>query len=231
MHDRSQYRSDNCSVARTLSIVGERWTLLVLREAFYGVRRFDVLQHHLGIARNVLTARLQTLVDHQLLTREPYQELGSRERFEYRLTERGRDLFPALVALMQWGDRYLADHDGPPVVIQHRDCGAGVHIDLHCEAGHTALGALDTMPTPGPGAHLANTPEERRSPSPSRELERGHTYDVELEQLGGRAVLLDGKPVTAEPHGQALRFHLDLPEAAAHEVTIAPATTAPARPG
>ncbi|MQA79559.1 MAG: transcriptional regulator [Streptosporangiales bacterium] len=154
MHQRSRYRSDNCSIGRTLTVVGERWTLLILREAFYGVRRFEDLQRNLGVARNVLAVRLQTLVEHDLLVRHPYRKTGHRERFEYRLTEKGRDLFPALVALMQWGDRYLADDSGPAVVVTHQDCGAVVSAELTCEAGHGGLSARDTEPRPGPGAVL-----------------------------------------------------------------------------
>lgn len=140
-----------CSVARTLAVVGERWTMLVLREAFYGVRRFDDFQRHLGVARNVLTARLATLVDHGLLVRTPYHEPGRRRRDEYRLTPAGQELLPAIIALMQWGDAHLADAAGPPVTVAHRGCGAPVHAELVCAAGHGALTARDTAPGPGPG--------------------------------------------------------------------------------
>lgn len=152
MIERSRYAADNCGVARTLAVVGERWTLLVMREVFYGLRRFEDIQHTLGVARNVLTARLQTLVDHDLLVRRPYKNPGSRERHEYRLTQRGLDLYPALVALMEWGDRYLGDPEGPPVLLEHRDCGARLHVDVVCDAGHTGLTARDSQPTVGPGA-------------------------------------------------------------------------------
>ncbi|MDI2125642.1 winged helix-turn-helix transcriptional regulator [Yinghuangia seranimata] len=158
--DRTRYASDNCSVGRTLAVVGERWTFLVLREAFYGQRRFEDIQSTLGVARNVLAARLQTLVEHGLLVRRPYREPGKRERFEYRLTDRGTDLFPALVALMEWGDKHLPDEAGPPVALEHRDCGARLHVELVCEAGHRGDGALggltarDATPVPGPGARL-----------------------------------------------------------------------------
>jgi DNA-binding HxlR family transcriptional regulator len=154
--DRDAFSADNCSVARTLQVVGERWTMLVLREAFYGVRRFDDIQRGTGAPRNVLTERLKTLVHHGLLERVPYQEPGVRRRFEYVLTGRGRELLPALVALMQWGDRHLADPDGPPVVLRHRDCGALVHAVLACDAGHTRLTARDTRPELGPGARAAS---------------------------------------------------------------------------
>src|SRR5947209_433167 len=103
----------HCSVARTLDVVGERWSLLVLRDAFNGVRRFEDFAARLPIARNVLTNRLQTLVAHGVLERLPYQEHPP--RYEYRLTPKGRDLYPVIIALLQWGDRYLAGEDGPPI--------------------------------------------------------------------------------------------------------------------
>ena len=153
--DRFRYRADNCSIRRTLDIVGEKWTMLVLREAFYGVRRFADFHRALGCARNVLSARLKTLVDEGLLTRVPYREPGSRPRDEYRLTQKGLELFPAVVALMEWGDRWTADPEGPPVEVRHRDCGERVAVDLRCEAGHGGLTARDTEPVPGAGAKAA----------------------------------------------------------------------------
>lgn len=154
MNDRASYSAENCSVARTLAVVGEKWTLLLLREAFYGVRRFADFQANLGIARNLLATRLSTLVDHGILRRTAYQEPGSRPRQEYRLTDKGRDLFPALVALLQWGDAYLADPAGPAVVIQHQDCDQPVRAILRCAAGHP-LTARDAQAIPGPGARHA----------------------------------------------------------------------------
>jgi DNA-binding HxlR family transcriptional regulator len=150
--DRAAFSAQNCSVARTLSVVGEKWTLLVLREAFYGVRRFSDFQANLGIARNLLTARLTTLVDHGILDRQAYQEPNSRARQEYRLTPKGRDLLPAIIALMQWGDTYLADDIGPAVIIEHNECGGPVHTELRCAHDHGPLTARQTHPIPGPGA-------------------------------------------------------------------------------
>ena len=150
--DRSEYTFDNCSIARTLEVIGERWTLLVLREAFYGVRRFDAIQRGTGAPRNVLTARLKTLVENGVLDRVPYREAGSRQRYEYKLTPRGLELLPGIIALMQWGDRYLADPDGAPVVVQHRGCGEPVSAVLACAAGHSGLTARETEPAAGPGA-------------------------------------------------------------------------------
>ena len=134
-----------CSVAGTLAVVGEKWSLLVLREAFFGVRRFADFQRLLGAPKAVLSDRLATLVEQGVLTRVPYQAEGERQRHEYRLTTKGRDLYPTLVALMQWGDRYLSDGP-PPLELQHRDCGAAVHLELACEAGHRVAGPREVRP-------------------------------------------------------------------------------------
>jgi DNA-binding HxlR family transcriptional regulator len=134
-----------CSVAGTLAVVGEKWSLLVLREAFFGVRRFADFQRLLGAPKAVLSDRLATLVDQGILARVPYQAEGERQRHEYRLTTKCRDLYPTLVALMQWGDAHLSDGP-PPLELQHRDCGAEVHLELHCEAGHEVAGARDVRP-------------------------------------------------------------------------------------
>jgi DNA-binding HxlR family transcriptional regulator len=117
-------RSDDheltCSIARTLQLIGDRWTILILRDAFRGVRRFDGFAEDLGIARNLLADRLARLVEHGILEKVPYNERP--RRYEYRLTERGLDLSPALVAFMRWGDKHLVE-DEPPVVLVHRSCG------------------------------------------------------------------------------------------------------------
>lgn len=165
MHpDRFRYSASNCSIARTLGVVGEKWTLLVLREAFYGVRRFDDFHTVLGCARNLLAARLKTLVAQGLMERAEYTDERGRGRHEYRLTDKGRDLFPAVVALMQWGDRWTADDSGPAVTLLHRDCGEPVTIELTCGAGHVELGARDITPVPGPGA-IAVTDGQRPHPA------------------------------------------------------------------
>jgi DNA-binding HxlR family transcriptional regulator len=141
--DRSQ-----CSVAGTLAVVGEKWSLLVIREAFLGVRRFADFQRILGAPRAVLTERLTTLVDEGILRRVPYQPEGERQRHEYRLTEKGLDLYPALVALMQWGDRYVGEPGVVPLQLTHRDCGSPVHVELACEAGHRVAGPRAVRPVP-----------------------------------------------------------------------------------
>lgn len=153
--DRFRYSAENCSIGRTLDIVGEKWTFLVLREAFFGVRRFDDFHRALGCARNLLSARLRTLVEQGILSKTPYHELGHRVRFEYRLTDKGFELFPALVALMRWGDRWTTDAAGPPVDVLHRDCGRPVSVQLSCADGHGHLSARDTEAIPGPGAKRA----------------------------------------------------------------------------
>jgi DNA-binding HxlR family transcriptional regulator len=150
--DRFDYSSENCSIRRTLEIVGERWTLLVLREAFFGVRRFEDLVRVLGCPRDVLSTRLKTLVDEGLLRRCPYRQPGRRARYEYRLTQKGRDLFPALLALLQWGDRWTADPSGPAVELVHRDCGAPLTMTMGCEHAHAPLTVRDVAARPGPGA-------------------------------------------------------------------------------
>lgn len=123
----------------------------MLRDIFSGLRRFDDLQRHLGIARNVLTARLQQLVERGVLAKVPYREPGQRERSEYRLTDMGRDLYPVLAALIAFGDKHLAGDAGPPVLLQHRDCGAAVSVHMTCGNGHTLDSVRDVQPRRGPG--------------------------------------------------------------------------------
>ena len=139
---------ENCTIARAMEVLGERWTLVVLREVFNGVRRFDDMRVRTGIPRQVLTNRLAMLVERGVLRREPYREPGSRPRHEYRLTEMGLD-----VAVLGWGDRYLADPEGSPLSVAHRDCGAEVRVELRCAEGHEITEARDVLPRPGPGAH------------------------------------------------------------------------------
>src|SRR5262245_25185210 len=103
---------DNCTIARAMAVLGEKWTLVVLREVCTGIRRFEDMRVRTGIPRQVLTNRLAGLVEHGILRRVPYQEEGSRVRHEYRLTDKGFDLYPVLVAVREWGDRYLADPAG-----------------------------------------------------------------------------------------------------------------------
>ena len=156
--DRFRYSAENCSIRRTLDIVGERWTLLVLREAFYGVRRFADFHRALGCAKNLLSARLKTLVEEGILERERYRDPGARARDEYRLTEKGLELFSRARRPDAMGRRYAADSAGPPVELAHSGCGATVGVELRCSAGHRPLSAHDTAAIPGPGAKPAAEP-------------------------------------------------------------------------
>jgi DNA-binding HxlR family transcriptional regulator len=132
---RGSWEADQCSIAKTLDVVSTRSAFLILREAFYGTARFDDFAHRVGLSPAVTAARLRSLVEHGLLEHEDYQEPGERSRRGYRLTAKGADLFPVLVSLMQWGDRWLADRGGP-VKLRHRDCGQLVDVHLTCRDGH-----------------------------------------------------------------------------------------------
>ncbi|HTU78630.1 MAG TPA: helix-turn-helix domain-containing protein [Solirubrobacteraceae bacterium] len=143
------YENQNCSIAAALEAIGERWSLLIVRDLFLGLRRFDQIQADLGIARNVLHARLTRLLEQGVLERRLYQEHPP--RYEYRLTEKGLDLWPTIVSLLQWGNRYAAP-DGPPVLLEHRGCGGALDEHRVCEACGARLSARDTRALPGPGA-------------------------------------------------------------------------------
>ena len=153
--DWKELDSTRCSVARTAEVVGDSWTVLVLRDLFNGIRRFDDLARHLGIARNVLTRRLTALTDAGVVDRVPYREPGRRERHEYHLTAAGRDLLPVILAMLAWGDTHRADADGPPMRVEHSGCGAPVHIELRCADGHVIEPGTRLRSVPGPGARLA----------------------------------------------------------------------------
>jgi DNA-binding HxlR family transcriptional regulator len=147
-----EYDSETCSIARTLALIGDRWTLLVLRDVANGVRRFDDLVSHLGVARNVLSRRLAVLAESDLIVRTAYRVEGARERYEYRLSHAGRELMPILLAFMAWGDRHLAGEEGPPAVTRHADCGAKVRVLVTCEAGHELGDRPRVLVEPGPGS-------------------------------------------------------------------------------
>ncbi|MGH7947874.1 MAG: winged helix-turn-helix transcriptional regulator [Candidatus Binataceae bacterium] len=148
----------NCSVARTLSVVGERWTMLILREAFLGRRRFDEFRRNTGIARNILATRLRELVRHGVLVRARSRD--STKRVEYRLTEKGLDLYPVLVSLMRWGDRWLAGKQGPPMMLIHRGCGRTTRPAMVCTHCGAALAARETIAVPR--ARIASARRELR---------------------------------------------------------------------
>jgi DNA-binding HxlR family transcriptional regulator len=121
-----------CSIARSLHVLSDTWSILIVRELVLGAHRFDVIQAHLGVARNVLAARLRHLVDQDIVGKRQYQ--AHPPRFEYHLTRKGVDLYPLLVALLQWGDRYLADPGGGPVVLEHAACGQLSQVVSTCSA-------------------------------------------------------------------------------------------------
>jgi DNA-binding HxlR family transcriptional regulator len=150
----NDYKQQACSLAGALEVVGERWSLLIVRDVFLGLRRFDQIQADLGIARNVLQARLERLVGQGVLERSLYQERPA--RYEYRLTEKGIDLWPIVVSLMQWGDRHTPPAGGPAVVLEHRGCGGAVDDHRVCEKCGKPLGARDVRALPGPGARPSN---------------------------------------------------------------------------
>jgi DNA-binding HxlR family transcriptional regulator len=157
----NDYKGQTCSVAATLEVVGERWSLLIVRSVMLGVRRFDALQQDLGVARNILQARLERLVEHGVLERRLYQEHPARH--EYVLTEKGLDLWPTIVALLQWGDRYAPTPAGPPVVLEHRGCGGAIDSHRICERCGKRLGARDSVAKAGPGARPDNPLRRRES--------------------------------------------------------------------
>jgi DNA-binding HxlR family transcriptional regulator len=148
----------NCSIARTLEVVGEKWTLLVLREIWYGVSRFSDLQKMLGCPRNLLAERLRKLVEHGILDTETYQEDGSRSRSRYVITAKGNDLAPAVLGLLQWGDKYRADPAGPAVINRHRECGAQLSVQVRCERDHH-VPAAEVEVSPGPGFQTKKDPD------------------------------------------------------------------------
>ena len=154
------HRFEAESVGRTLELVGERWTLLILREAFFGVRRFGQLARNLNIPRPTLSSRLRTLVDAGLLERVLYAQ--DPDRHEYRLTAAGRDLFPAIVALMRWGDAHLAGPAGPPIVLRHHGCGEIADPRLTCQHCGQEIDARNVSPEPGPGFRERQPAEDHR---------------------------------------------------------------------
>lgn len=137
----------NCSIARSLALIGDRWTLLLLRNAFLGTRRFDDFQSQLGVTRHVLAERLKRLVEADILNKEAYQP----NRYEYRLTTKGRALYPVLLALTAWGDAFLDEGAGPPIHYHHKSCGKIMTPTMSCSECGVAIHPRDVMPMIGPG--------------------------------------------------------------------------------
>jgi len=143
------YSDQICSISRSLEVVGERWTLLILRDVLLGRHRFDEFVESLGVTRTVLTQRLRLLVDEGVLERKPYQQRP--ERFDYDLTDKGRALTPVIAHLLWWGDHYYPEPAGPPRLLQHRDCGGPVEPRFFCGQCQAELTAVDIVAQPGPG--------------------------------------------------------------------------------
>ena len=138
-----------CSIARTLGVIGDRWTSMVIRNCFLGIRRFDDFQRNLGVTRHVLADRLKNLVAEGILEKKPYTE--SQKRFEYRLTEKGRDLYPILLTMMNWGDKWLDQGLGAPVEYLHKPCEHKFTPVLVCSECGEPLNFREVQPMPGPG--------------------------------------------------------------------------------
>lgn len=146
---RTNFSNMACSIARTLDVIGEPWSPLVLRDVWVGLNRFDQLQADLGISRKVLTERLNHLVDHGVLERRPYDQ---RPRYEYVLTDMGTELVDLLMVMTAWGDKWLAGEAGPPVLYRHHACGEISSVDLRCTHCGAPMHATDVDPVAGPGA-------------------------------------------------------------------------------
>ncbi len=147
--ERKSFSGMHCSVAQCLEVVGEWWSMLIVRDAFLGVTRFDQFQERLGISRNILDQRLNRLVETGVLAKVPYSEHPP--RFDYRLTDKGRDLWPIITTMRQWGDKYAAP-DGPPMLVTHKGCGQVSDAVLTCSACGEPMGPRDVRAAPGPGA-------------------------------------------------------------------------------
>lgn len=146
----------NCSVAQCLELVGEWWSLLIVRDAFLGVRRFDQFQQSTGISRNILAERPGRLVDAGIFTKVLYNERPP--RYEYRLTDKGRDLWPVITAMRQWGDKYAAPA-GPPIEVLHKGCGQVSEAVMVCSACSEPIGPRDVRAVSGPGAGSEMNPQ------------------------------------------------------------------------
>ena len=147
--ERKSFSDMHCSVAQCLEIVGEWWSLLIIRDAFLGITRFDEMQERLGISRNVLNQRLARLVSADVLVKVAYSEHPP--RFDYRLTDKGRDLWPVITMMRQWGDKYAAP-DGPPMELIHKGCGHVSQATVVCSECGEPIGPRDVRALPGPGA-------------------------------------------------------------------------------
>jgi DNA-binding HxlR family transcriptional regulator len=146
----SRSRNKECSIARAMEVVGDRWSILLLREAYYGTKRFDEFQYYLGVAPNILSARLKKFADLGMMSRVPLPDHGG--RYEYVLTEKGRDFFPTYLALKKWGDHWLAEPEGPQVVFKDRSNGQPIEYPVLNSASGKPLQLEDVEVVAGSGA-------------------------------------------------------------------------------
>ncbi|MCQ9179721.1 helix-turn-helix transcriptional regulator [Streptomyces sp. IBSBF 2953] len=167
MSARKSFANWPCSIARTVDLLGDAWTPLVLREAFYGSRRFEEFQQGLGIARSTLADRLRRLVDEGLMEKRLYE--SEPPRHEYLLTDKGQDFFPVLAAITTWGDRWLAGDDGPPIALHHEVCGHDARPEVVCSACGEPVRSENTSARIGPGypEKLRRRPDVQRRFAPS----------------------------------------------------------------
>jgi DNA-binding HxlR family transcriptional regulator len=146
MPPRTSFEAIDCSIARTMAVLGEPWTALILRDLFIGVTRFDALHTHLGVSRKVLTARLRRLAADGIVVKRPYAQRPA--RFDYTLTGKGWQLCDVLLAVTAWGDRWTTTDAGPPALLQHGECGQQTAAEICCSHCHRPLHARDTIVTP-----------------------------------------------------------------------------------
>lgn len=150
--DGLNWSTENCTIERATKAIGGRWAFIVLREIFTGINRFDDMRVRTNIPKQVLADQLGRFLDEGIVKKVPYKEPGHRTRNEYRLTDKGIDLYPILLALAEWGDKYEADPDGPPVIFVHRECGALIELDLVCGSGHHVSSNREVALALGSGA-------------------------------------------------------------------------------
>jgi DNA-binding HxlR family transcriptional regulator len=159
-----------------MDLLGDWWTPLVLREAYYGIRRFDEFQQELGIARNTLSDRLRRLVDEGLMEKQLYT--SEPKRYEYLLTDKGQDFYGVIVAMSHWGDTWLSGEAGPPVILHHESCGNDTHAEVVCAACGEALRSEDVTNQMGPGypERLRERPEVQRRFARQGELSNARSH-------------------------------------------------------
>lgn len=156
-----EMQDENCSIARTLSVIGDRWAMLILRDAFLRIRKFDDFQKDLGISKQRLSEQLKKLVEEGVLSKAEYQTNPA--RFEYRLTAKGMDLYPVVMAMVNWGDKYMDKGKGAPMVYKHTTCGNYFTARMHCSECGEVVDPRDVRPEIGPGEANVRLPDSRQA--------------------------------------------------------------------